>query len=102
MVDAWLPYGKAEVGVRIPTRNFFGSIEPEEKAGVPDPPSEILRALQEPLASKKLREIAKPDSRVAIVVDDDTRPAPSHLMVLPILGELNSAGSKSTHLSYIC
>ncbi len=101
MVDAWLPYGKSEVCVRIPTRNFLGSIEPEEKAGVPDPHSEILRALQEPLASKKLREIAKPDSIVAIVVNDDTRPTPSHLMVPPILEELNAAGSKDENITII-
>jgi nickel-dependent lactate racemase len=101
MVDAWLPYGKSEVCVRIPTRNFLGSIEPEEKAGVSDPHSEILRALQEPLASKKLREIAKPDSRVAIVVNDDTRPTPSHLMVPPILEELNAAGCKDENITII-
>lgn len=101
MVDAWLPYGTSEICVRVPTRNFLGSIEPKEKPGVADPQAEIVRALQEPYASKRLREIAKPDSKVAIVVDDETRPAPSHLMVPPILDELSAAGTKDENVTII-
>jgi nickel-dependent lactate racemase len=101
MVDVWLPYGKTEVCVRIPTRNFLGSIEPKEKAGVPDAKVEIERALKEPIGSKRLSEIVKPESKVAIVVDDFTRPAPSHLMVPPLLDELNAAGVKDENITVI-
>jgi nickel-dependent lactate racemase len=101
MVDVWLPYGKTEVCVRVPTRNFLGSIEPKEKPNVPDAGAEIERALKEPIASKRLSEIAKPEHKVAIVVDDATRPAPSHLMVPPILNELNMAGVKDENVTVI-
>lgn len=101
MVDVWLPYGKTEVCVRIPTRNFLGAIEPHEKPGVPDAKAEIERALKEPVGSKRLSEIVKPEHKVAIVVDDATRPAPSHLMVPPILDELNAAGVKDENITVI-
>jgi nickel-dependent lactate racemase len=101
MVDVWLPYGKTETCVRIPTRNFLGSIEPREKSGVPDARTEIERALKEPIDSKKLGEIVKPEHKVAIVVDDATRPAPSHLMVPLILDELNMAGVKDENVTVI-
>ena len=101
MVDAWLPYGKSQVCVRIPTRNFLGSIQPKEKPGVSNPRAEIERALKEPLGSKKLDEIVKPESRVAIVVDDITRPAPSDLMVPPLLDELSSKGVKDENVAVI-
>jgi nickel-dependent lactate racemase len=101
MVDAWLPYGKSEVCVRIPTRNFLGSIEPREKPGVSDPRAEIEKALKEPIGSKRLSEIAKPESRVAIIVDDATRPAPSSLMVPLILDELGAAGVKDENVKII-
>ena len=101
MVDVWLPYGKTEVCVRVPTRNFLGSIEPKEKAGVPDAVLEIKRALNEPIGSKKLDEIVKPEDKVAIVVDDATRPAPSHLMVPPLLEELNNTGVKDENITII-
>lgn len=101
MVDAWLPYGKSEVCVRIPTRNFLGSIEPREKPGVPDAKVEIERALKEPIGCKKLSEIAKPESKVAIVVDNATRPAPSGLIIPPILDELSKAGVKDDNVTII-
>ena len=101
MVDVWLPYGKTEVCVRVPTRNFLGLIEPKEKLGVLDARAEVERALKEPIGSKRLSEIVRPEHKVAIVVDDATRPAPSHLMVPPILDELNMAGVKNENITII-
>ena len=101
MVDVWLPYGKTEVCARIPAKNFLGKIEPKEKPGVDDAIAEIKRALQEPIGTKRISEIAKPGDKVAIVVDDFTRPAPSHLMVPPILEELNNAGIKNEDITII-
>jgi nickel-dependent lactate racemase len=101
MVDAWLPYGKSEVCVRIPTRNFLGSIDPREKGGVADAKAEVEKALRDPLGSRRLAEIAKPESRAAIVVDDVTRTAPTSLMVPPILDELNAAGVKDENITVI-
>lgn len=101
MVDVWLPYGKSEICVRIPTRNFLGSIEPAEKQGVLDARAEIERALREPIGSKPLSAIVKPEHKVAIVVDDATRPAPSDLMVPPLLDELNMAGVKEENVAVI-
>ena len=101
MVDAWLPYGKSQVCVRIPTRNFLGSIEPKEKPGVLEPRAEIERALKEPLGSKKLNEIVKPESRVAIVVDDVAISAPTDLMVPPLLDKLNNEGVKDENVTII-
>ena len=85
MVDVWLPYGKSDVCVRIPARNLLGSIEPKQVAGAADVNSEIERALREPIGSKRLREIAQPEHKVAIVVDDFTRRTPSYAMLPPVL-----------------
>jgi len=101
MVDAWLPYGKTDICVRIPTRNFLGFIEPKEKPGVPDARAEIERALKEPLGSQRISQIVKPEHKVAIVVDDATRSTPSRLMVQPILDELGSVGVKDENVTVI-
>jgi len=77
MVDVWLPYGKTDVCVRIPARNLLGTIEPKDQQGAADPKAEVERALNEPIGAKHLRDIVKPESKVAIVVDDATRKAPS-------------------------
>ncbi|MGQ9552171.1 MAG: nickel-dependent lactate racemase, partial [Candidatus Bathycorpusculaceae bacterium] len=101
MVDVWLPYGKTEVCARIPARNFLGSIEPKEKPGVSDAKAEIERALNEPIGTRRLSEIVKAENKVAIVVDDATRPTPSHLMLQPLLEELNAAGVKSENVTVV-
>ncbi len=101
MVDVWLPYGKTDVCVRVPARNLLGTIEPTDRPGVADPKAEVERALKEPINSKRLFEIAKPESKVAIVVDDATRKAPSETMLLPVLAELNSAGVKDENVTVI-
>lgn len=101
MVDVWLPYGKTEVCVRVPARNLLGSLDPKEKASVPDSGAEVVRALGEPVGSKRLREIVKPESRVAVVVDDATRPSPTRVMVPPLLEELGGAGVRDENLTVI-
>jgi nickel-dependent lactate racemase len=101
MVDVWLPYGKTDVCVRVPARNLLGTIEPADRQGAPDSKAEVERALKEPIGSKRLCEIAKPESKVAIVVDDATRKAPSEMMLLPVLAELNAAGVKDENVTVI-
>jgi nickel-dependent lactate racemase len=101
MVDVWLPYGKTDVCVRVPARNLLGTIEPKDKQGVADAKLEVERALKEPIGTKRLSEIVKPESKVAIVVDDATRKAPSEAMLLPVLAELNAAGVKDENVTVI-
>lgn len=101
MVDVWLPYGKTEICARVPTRNYLGNVEPKEKEGVKDPRAEIERALNEPIGTQRLSELAKPDQKVAIVVNDQTRSTPSHLIVPPVLDELNKAGVKDSDITII-
>ncbi|MCJ7722394.1 nickel-dependent lactate racemase [Candidatus Bathyarchaeota archaeon] len=101
MVDAWIPYGKTEVCARIPTRNFLGYIEPNEKPGVTNCKTEIERALSQPIGTQQLNEIAKAGDKVAIVVDDATRSTPSYMMIIPLLDELNKAGVKDEDVTVI-
>lgn len=101
MVDVWLPYDKTEVCAHIPTRNLLGVIEPKEKLGINDVTKEIVQALKEPIGSKPLNQIAKQGDKVAIVVDDITRPTPSYTMVLPLLNELNEAGVRDEDITII-
>ena len=103
MVDVWLPYGKTDVCVRVPARNLIGSIEPKERPACPDAKAEVERALKDPTpkGARRLSEIALPESKVAIVVDDATRRTPTQTMLLPVLDELNLAGVKDENVTVI-
>jgi len=101
LVDAWIPYGKTEICARIPTRNYLGTIEPKEKEGVKDPRVEIERALNEPIGTQRLSELAKPGDKIAIVVNDQTRSTPSYLILPPVLDELNKACVEDANIAVI-
>lgn len=101
MVDAWIPYGKTEICARIPTRNYLGTIGPEEKPGVKDTAAEFQRAFDEPIGTKRLSELAKPGQKVVIVVNDHTRSTPSYIIVPPVLNELNKAGIQDSDITVI-
>jgi nickel-dependent lactate racemase len=103
MVDVWLPYGKTDVCVRVPARNLIGSIEPKEKPACPDAKAEVARALKEPIpvGTRRLSEIALPESKVAIVVDVATRKAPSDILLLPVLDDLSLGGVKDENITII-
>lgn len=85
----------------MPTRNLLGVIEPNEKAAAQDAKAEILRSLNEPIGQKPLSALVKPASKVALVVDDVTRPSPSHIMVPPLVEELNCLAVRDEDITVI-
>jgi nickel-dependent lactate racemase len=87
-----LNYGKKIVSIDIPDSNFLGMMKPKDKEGVDDPAAEVERALAEPIGRKGLKALVSPDDRVVILVSDITRPAPSKILLPPILEEIKTAG----------
>ena len=74
-----IPIGDRRFSVPIP--NLIGVAEPEYTPGVPDKREEIIRALEAPIGSPKLEELARGKHSAAIVINDITRPYPGGLMV---------------------
>jgi nickel-dependent lactate racemase len=62
----------------------------------------ILHALQHPLGSPHLRELAKPRDRVCIVFTDSTRASPDHLLVPALLAELEEGGVRDADVTLLC
>lgn len=101
LVDVWVPYGKTEICARIPTRNYLGNIEPKEKQGVQDPEAEVKRALDEPIGTARLAESIRLGKKIAIVVNDHTRSTPSHLIMPPLIEQLNKIGIPDSDITAI-
>jgi len=91
MVEVWLPYSDTEVVARVPDENFVGVVDGKDMGGVSDPHREIVEALNHP-RGRRLDDSVRPGQKVAIVVDDNTRPAPNYLMLPPLLEKLNRLG----------
>lgn len=96
-----LNYGYNSVSVDIHEKNYLGTLNPSDAGEVDDPIAEVKRALANPIGSKKLKELAAPENKVVIVASDITRPAPSHVMLPPILEELHEAGVRDERIKVI-
>ncbi len=70
--------------------------------GVKDPISEISRALDNPIGSAKLEEIAKPGMEVALLFDDLQRPTPVNSSIPEMLNRLNRAGIPDERVWAVC
>lgn len=83
------PFGKSEIEVKIPKENILQVLKPREPAGLAEETKEIIRALQNPIGTQPLNRTIEPNSSVALIVSDITRPVPSNKIVPSIIDELN-------------
>jgi len=91
-VQVLLAKGQEKLTVELDEARIMGILLPVESMAVPDAAQELARALQHPIASRPLRERVKQGMRIAIVTSDITRPCPSHVLLPPVLAELEAAG----------
>jgi len=100
LVEVWLPYGKTEVCVRIPTGNLVAVIEPREKEGALNPQAEIENALMNPIGTRRLADAAKPGDKVTVVLRDSGT-STNQIIVSAILKELAAASVKEEDITII-
>jgi nickel-dependent lactate racemase len=86
-----LPYGKGTLPFNVPDEHLVDIVLPREIVQ-PDRPELMIReALYNPFGTDRLCEIANSGDRVAVVVDDHTRPCPTQKLLPPVLEELKKA-----------
>ncbi len=71
-------------------------------SGVTDPLQEIRHALDHPIGSPKIEELARPGMDVVLLFDDLQRPTPVHLGIPEIMDRLNRAAIPDERISGIC
>ena len=96
-----LAFGSMALELDIPGRNLSSIILPSEPEKKEDGTSLIKRALENPIKSRRLCEIVKPGSKVAIVVSDITRPTPTAKLLTPLLDELYLGGTKDENITVV-
>ncbi len=93
-----IPYGDGELPFELPDANLARVVtagcDPSEVASPPRAPSDadeqalICRALQAPIGTPPLPELAARARRAVVVVSDVTRPCPSYKFLPALLDEL--------------
>ncbi|MHC4060416.1 MAG: nickel-dependent lactate racemase [Planctomycetota bacterium] len=83
-----LAYGKTHLGLSLPDDVHVDIVEPKYVEGLANEREVLRGSLQNPIASKPLRELVCPTNKVGIVFSDITRPTPNHIILPVILDEL--------------
>jgi len=96
-----LKYDLREIEIELPEKKLIGIFMPREINGVKNSQVEIKRALNNPIGSKRLKDVAKMSDNVAIVIDDITRPLPSQDVLPPLIDELTASGIKEENITII-
>ena len=100
MTTFYLNYGKTQIGVEIPEQKILNVIRPNPSHGKRDKEEEIKRAIMNPI-SASLEEIVTPQSSIALLPSDITRPCPSYNIIPILLRELNSIGIKDERVKIV-
>lgn len=101
MAKVDLKYQSSYITVDIPDKNLVGVLDAEDLPGVEDPVGEVKRALENPIESLRLKELAKGKKNVVILASDITRPSPSDIIIPPIIEELIEAGVDYSNISVV-
>jgi lactate racemase len=96
-----IPYGKGEVEVRIPKKNFVAALMPQYKPGLRDEAGAVRKALEDPIGTKRLEEIARGRKSAVIVVNDITRPTATYKLLPHLIQELKDAGMKEDQVQFL-
>jgi lactate racemase len=85
-------FGQHGLDVTLPEGPRYEVIESRSASPLPDVAAALDAALDRPIGSKPLRELAAGRKTAAISVCDITRPAPNRLTLPPLLKRLHDAG----------
>lgn len=96
-----LPYGNEMVGMEVPDQCFIGMIDPPEAQPAGDPQRMILDAIEHPIGGPKLEDIVTPDKRIAVIVDDGSRPTPISAILPVLLDQLICCGARREQIKIV-
>lgn len=96
-----IPYGTETIKFKVSNSNLIGVYSPKDFPAVSDITGEIIRAINCPIGTKKVGELATGASKVVLVADDNTRPTPSDKIIPILLDEMNKAGIRDEQITII-
>jgi nickel-dependent lactate racemase len=98
-----IPYGRTEKVFYIDRQRLLLNLSPK-LPNRPKPEEETVKveeALENPLGARPIEELAGTGDKVAILVDDWTRPTPSYKIAPAILRRLMEAGVRQNDIRFI-
>ena len=97
-----VPFDRGELAFDLPPGWKGTVVESKTAPPIEDVPAAVAEAVARPTNSPPLQEMARPGDRVCIVFTDITRASPDHLLVPPVLAELEAAGVRDEDITLLC
>jgi nickel-dependent lactate racemase len=97
-----VPFDNEELTFDLPAGWQGTVIESRRVTPIKDMAAAVAEAVATPINSPPLRELAKPGDQVCIAFTDVTRASPDHLLVPPVLAELEAAGVCDGDITLLC
>lgn len=97
-----LPYGSSRtVECQVPDELFEGMLKPSPVEPAADPLGAIADAIDNPIGSPRLSELAGRGTRVSVICDDISRPTPVSTILPVLLARLADAGVRREDVTVI-
>jgi nickel-dependent lactate racemase len=87
--------------VEVPEANLMGVYALPEWPAPDDEASIVRRALEQPIGSPRLRDLAQGASSVLVVCDDVSRPTPAYKVLPALLEELRAGGILDEQIAFM-
>jgi nickel-dependent lactate racemase len=102
-MNYYLNYSGSRIDFSLPSGwNVLSSQDCAKAPLVEDTAKEVERALDNPIGTSPLEQLAQPGMKVALLFDDNQRATPSHVAIPAILNRLNKAGVRDERVTAIC
>ena len=97
-----VPNGRGVAVFDVPDANLLGVYESSVNRVAPpaDAEAEVVAALEHPIGSPRLRELAKGQRNIVIIASDHTRPVPSKVIMPKMLAEIRE-GNPSADITIL-
>ena len=96
-----IPYGRGELEVKIPRKNHVATLMPHFKPGLKDEAGAVRQALENPIGTKRLKEMARGRKSAVIVVNDITRPTATYKLLPHLIQELKDGGMRQDQIQFL-
>jgi lactate racemase len=87
-----LPFGKGSLSFDLPKKNFLQLLNAKPAEPLRDVGKKVAEAVMKPLGTDRLRHLVKKGNRVAVVINDLTRPVPNEEILPVVLEEMSASG----------
>ncbi|MEG6586224.1 nickel-dependent lactate racemase [Dendrosporobacter sp. 1207_IL3150] len=102
MAEIKIPYAKSYLVANVPDDRLEGILESKAHHYHPEAGEQELvrKALENPIGTPRLRELAKGKKKIVIIASDHTRPVPSKIMAPVMLEEIRS-GNPDADITFL-